>query len=86
MHHTLNSHLCIFLFSGLDPNRYRTTTVNEEEGRQFGSLDSAMADSERFKDADQLIVRCRSCLGEVAFAPIGDREVRPAFFKPALSG
>ena len=75
----------LFLSSGLDPSRYRTTTVNEEEGRQFGSLDSAMADSERFKDADQLIVRCRSCLGEVAFAPIGDREVRAVIITSVLS-
>ncbi|TCD69077.1 DNA-directed DNA polymerase alpha catalytic subunit pol1 [Steccherinum ochraceum] len=59
---------------GLDPNRYRITTATESEGRQFGTLDSLMADSERFKDVDELIIRCRHCQGEVAFAPIGDRE------------
>jgi len=59
---------------GLDPNRYRITTATESEGRQFGTLDSFMADSERYKDADPLLVRCRSCMGEVAFAPIRDRE------------
>ena len=33
-----------------------------------------MSDDERFKDVDPFLVRCRSCQGEVAFAPIGDRE------------
>jgi DNA polymerase alpha subunit A len=32
-----------------------------------------MTESERFRDADPFIVRCRGCTGEIAFAPIADR-------------
>ncbi|OBZ73519.1 DNA polymerase alpha catalytic subunit [Grifola frondosa] len=57
---------------GLDPNRYRSAAESEE--RYFGTLDSLMSDAERFKDAEPFLVRCRSCRGQVAFAPISDRE------------
>ncbi|KAI0796194.1 hypothetical protein C8Q75DRAFT_863184 [Abortiporus biennis] len=59
---------------GLDPNRYKSTTGAEQEGRYFSSLDSLMPDSERFKECEPFIVRCPSCKGEVCFEPIGDRE------------
>lgn len=58
---------------GLDPNRYKTN-VGESEGRSFGTLESMLPESERYKDADPFLVRCRSCHGEVAFAQIGDRD------------
>ncbi|KAL6306263.1 DNA polymerase alpha catalytic subunit [Sparassis latifolia] len=57
---------------GLDASRYRSPAEAEE--RAFGTLDSLMSDAERFKDTDPFVVRCRSCQGEVAFAPISDRE------------
>ncbi|KAI0676013.1 hypothetical protein C8Q78DRAFT_963901 [Trametes maxima] len=59
---------------GLDPNRYRTTVGGEAEERYFGSLDSLMSDTERFKDADPFIVRCRSCRSDVTFVPFSDGE------------
>lgn len=34
-----------------------------------------LPESERYKDSDPFLVRCRSCQGEVAFAQIGDRDV-----------
>ena len=42
----------------------------------FGTLDSLMSDAQRFKDADPLMVRCRSCKETVPCGPLGDREVR----------
>lgn len=64
--------------TGLDPNRYRATTVTESESQGFNTLDSLMSDSERFKDVDQFLIRCRSCMGEVAFGPVADKEVSPS--------
>ena len=63
--------LCI----GLDPNRYRSTTTTGSDDRAFGSLDSLMSDKERYKDADRFVVRCRSCQGQIEFAPVSDRAV-----------
>ncbi|CCM02599.1 uncharacterized protein FIBRA_04702 [Fibroporia radiculosa] len=57
---------------GLDASRYRTS-AGESEERYFGSFDSLISDAERFKDCDPFIVRCRSCQGQVAYAPISDR-------------
>ncbi|KAH9849847.1 hypothetical protein C2E23DRAFT_887828 [Lenzites betulinus] len=62
---------------GLDPNRYRSAAGGEAEERYFGTLDSLMSDAERFKDADPLIIRCRSCKNDVTFAPLADREKSP---------
>ncbi|KAJ7132213.1 hypothetical protein C8R44DRAFT_773372 [Mycena epipterygia] len=59
---------------GLDPARYRTSTASSADEPTFSSLDSQMSDSERFKDASAFIVRCRRCQGQLAFAPIHDRE------------
>ncbi|KAI0272419.1 hypothetical protein BC834DRAFT_921889 [Gloeopeniophorella convolvens] len=58
---------------GLDPGRYRTHTITEAEGRHFGTLESQLPDSERFKDAAPFVVRCRACGGSVNFAPISNR-------------
>lgn len=65
------SHFC----SGLDPNRYKSVTLGDVEGRGLGSLGSLLSEKERFKDADPFIVRCKSCQGEGIFAPVGDRAV-----------
>ncbi|KAJ7708740.1 DNA polymerase alpha catalytic subunit [Mycena rosella] len=59
---------------GLDPARYRTSSAISSDEPTFSSLDSQMSDSERFKDADAFIVRCRSCRGELPFASIHDRD------------
>ncbi|KAI0369754.1 hypothetical protein BV20DRAFT_967411 [Pilatotrama ljubarskyi] len=59
---------------GLDPNRYRTVVGGDAEERYFGTLDSLMSDSERFKDADPFTARCRACRNDVTFAPLADRE------------
>lgn len=61
---------------GLDPSRYRNTTVTDTEARQFSSLDTLMSDAEKYKDAAPFIVRCRGCQGEVMFSPVTDRQVR----------
>ncbi|EIW58350.1 DNA-directed DNA polymerase alpha catalytic subunit POL1 [Trametes versicolor FP-101664 SS1] len=62
---------------GLDPNRYRTSAGGDAEERYFGTLDSLMSDAERFQDTDPFVVRCRSCNGDVTFAPFADREKSP---------
>ncbi|KAI0692497.1 hypothetical protein BC835DRAFT_1407020 [Cytidiella melzeri] len=59
---------------GLDPSRYRSATAAESEARAFHSLDSLVSDAERYKDCEPFLVRCRSCKGQVAFAPIADRD------------
>ncbi|KAK0489470.1 hypothetical protein IW261DRAFT_1445337 [Armillaria novae-zelandiae] len=60
---------------GLDPSRYRTAISSSfSEERAFASLDSRISDIERFKDATPFIVRCPACRGELAFAPLNDRE------------
>ena len=61
---------------GLDPNRYRTVVAGDSDERAFGTLDSLMSDSERFKDAKPFEVRCRACEATVACAPLSDRQVR----------
>lgn len=63
------------VFAGLDPGRYRTSVAGEAGERYFGTLDSQMPDSERFKDVDLFVVKCRHCNENMPFAPIGDREV-----------
>lgn len=50
--------------------------AGESEERYFGTLDSQVPESERYKDAEPFIVRCRKCEAHAAFMPIGDREVR----------
>ncbi|KAH9066550.1 DNA polymerase alpha catalytic subunit [Lactarius vividus] len=57
---------------GLDPGRYRST-VTETEERRFNTLESRIAESERYKDAAPFVVRCRACEGSVAFAPVTNR-------------
>ncbi|KAK0203170.1 hypothetical protein DFS33DRAFT_1345437 [Desarmillaria ectypa] len=60
---------------GLDPSRYRTAISSSfSEERAFASLDLRTSDAERFKDATPFIVRCPACKGELAFAPLNDRE------------
>lgn len=58
---------------GLDPNRYRSSTAEGSE-RAFATLDSQMSDAARFRGCEPFLVRCRSCEGTLAFAPIHDRE------------
>ncbi|KAJ7065309.1 DNA polymerase family B-domain-containing protein [Mycena amicta] len=59
---------------GLDPQRYRTSTSTSQDEQNFLSLDARMTDSERFKDADQFVVRCRRCKAETEFAPVYEPE------------
>ncbi|KAF7289426.1 DNA polymerase [Mycena chlorophos] len=59
---------------GLDPQRYRTSTTSASEEQHFLSLDARITDSERFKDADPFVVRCRSCKTETEFAPAYEPE------------
>lgn len=64
------------VIKGLDPGRYRSTTVNEAEERRFNALESQLPDSERYKDAAPFVVRCRACECSVGFAPVANRAVR----------
>ncbi|KAK2465466.1 hypothetical protein APHAL10511_002358 [Amanita phalloides] len=57
---------------GLDPQRYRNSTSAGSNELIFATFDSQISDAERFKDAAPLILRCRSCQGELGFAPIHD--------------
>ncbi|KIJ54743.1 hypothetical protein M422DRAFT_24648 [Sphaerobolus stellatus SS14] len=59
---------------GLDPSRYRSSSGSEFEDRAFGTLDSQLADKDRFKDAEFLKVTCTGCDGEMVFEPLYDRE------------
>jgi DNA polymerase alpha subunit A len=61
---------------GLDPGRYKSTTIAEADERRFSALDSQLPDSERYKDAAPFIVRCRACECSVGFAPVANRAVR----------
>ncbi len=61
---------------GLDPGRFRSSTTDESEERSFGTLESQLPDSVRFKDADPLLLRCRKCEGQMAFSAIHERAVR----------
>ncbi|KAI0048775.1 hypothetical protein FA95DRAFT_1678116 [Auriscalpium vulgare] len=59
---------------GLDPGRYRTSAAAETEERYFGTLESQLPESERYKDAAPFVVRCRSCDTQTAFTHVGDRD------------
>jgi DNA polymerase alpha subunit A len=58
---------------GLDPNRYKSSTAEGGE-RSFVTLDSLLSDAARYRECDPFLVRCRSCEGTLAFAPMHDRE------------
>lgn len=60
---------------GLDPGRYKINIGGDSEERQFGTLESQMPDSIRFKDCDPLIVCCRKCDGQMPFTRINERDV-----------
>ena len=64
------------MMKGLDPGRYRSTTVTDAEERRFSALDSQLPESERYKDAAPFVVRCRACDCSVGFAPVANRAVR----------
>lgn len=66
---------------GLDPGRYRSTTVTEFEERRFSALESQLPDSERYKDAAPFVVRCRACECNVGFAPVSNRAVRSHYLR-----
>ena len=68
-HHSVDSSC-----SGLDPMKFRNTTSDPDQ-RVFTPLDSQLSDQERFKDATPLLLRCRSCKGQLGFSPLHDREV-----------
>ena len=75
---------------GLDPGRYRSTTVTEFDDRRFSALESQLTDSERYKEAAPFVVRCRACECSVGFAPVSNRAVRPfparsLFFDPHIA-
>lgn len=75
----LTCHLDFLLtcvMQGLDPGRYRSTTVTEFEERRFSALESQLPDSERYKDAAPFVIRCRACECKVGFAPVSNRAVR----------
>ncbi|KAF5385769.1 hypothetical protein D9615_002206 [Tricholomella constricta] len=59
---------------GLDPAKYRTSSISGPDERAFSSLDSQMSDAQRFKDCQSFFVRCRHCKGELPFAPLHDRD------------
>jgi DNA polymerase alpha zinc finger protein len=76
--------LLTWMMQGLDPGRYRSTTVTEFEERRFSALESQLPDSERYKDAAPFVVRCRACECSVGFAPVSNRTVClfPPFCNP----
>ncbi|KAL5492315.1 POL1 [Sanghuangporus weigelae] len=59
---------------GLDPGRFRSYVGGDSEERAFGTLESQMPDSVRFKDCDPLTFRCRKCSGEMPFTHISRRD------------
>ncbi|KAH9935987.1 uncharacterized protein BXZ73DRAFT_45345 [Epithele typhae] len=67
---------------GLDPARFRSSVSGPTSDElQFATLDSLLPDSERYKDAEPLTIRCRACQAELAVAPLADRAgsiVQPA--------
>jgi len=71
--------------SGLDPMRFRNTTSGPDQ-RVFTPLDTQLSDQERFKDATPLLLRCRSCKGQLIFSPLHDREVCTLLSPCRMSG
>lgn len=63
------------VITGLDAGRYRMNSIGDDDELAFGTLESRMPDSIRFKDADPFLIRCRACQGEIPFSPISEREV-----------
>lgn len=61
---------------GLDPSRYATTSGEVAE-KQFFTFESQISDKERFKDADQLSIRCPSCASSFVFDGLSDDSVSP---------
>ncbi|EJD43695.1 hypothetical protein AURDEDRAFT_88520 [Auricularia subglabra TFB-10046 SS5] len=59
---------------GLDPRRYQVTVVGETEERAFGSLESQVPDTERFKECEPFVVRCRGCTNSFAFSSLGQTD------------
>ncbi|KAH8116362.1 hypothetical protein DFH11DRAFT_1580132 [Phellopilus nigrolimitatus] len=59
---------------GLDPGRFRSYVSGDADERPFGTLESQMPDSVRFKDCDQLTIRCRKCEGQMLFTPVAQRD------------
>ncbi len=55
---------------GLDPARYQNQSTSSAAEKEFFTFDSQVSDKERFKDADPLILRCRSCKTESAFTSL----------------
>ena len=72
----METSLLTWVMQGLDPGRYRSTTVTEFEEHRFSALDSQLPDSERYKNAAPFVVRCRACECNVGFAPVSNRAVR----------
>jgi hypothetical protein len=64
------------MMRGLDPGRYRSTTITETDERRFSALESQLPDSERYKDTAPFVVRCRTCECSVGFSPVANRAVR----------
>ncbi|KAF8141953.1 hypothetical protein EV363DRAFT_1468612 [Boletus edulis] len=58
---------------GLDPGRYRVAG-GFEGGPALATLDSQVSDTERFRNSEPFLVRCRGCQGQMSFSPIWERE------------
>ncbi|KAH7105955.1 DNA polymerase family B-domain-containing protein [Auriculariales sp. MPI-PUGE-AT-0066] len=68
---------------GLDPRRFQTSTATDREERSFGSLDSQIPDSERFKGCQPFSVRCRRCKSSFAFGalvPTVENDIKTSIF------
>ena len=65
---------------GLDPGRFRSYVGNDTNERVFGTLESQMPDSIRFKDCEPLTIRCRHCDGRMPFTHVSERAVSSFFF------
>lgn len=76
---------------GLDPARFKTytSTTALDNDRDFHTLDSQIPDSERFKDAIPLKLRCRYCHEVADFRGVQNDTVQtfrptPTFCHPWL--
>ncbi|KAI0032658.1 DNA polymerase alpha catalytic subunit, partial [Vararia minispora EC-137] len=64
---------------GLDPGRYRTSVMGDGDEHHYGTFDSRIPESERYKDAAPFVVRCRHCESNMAFLHMSDEQARIAF-------
>jgi hypothetical protein len=67
---------------GFDPRQFRSVGPISPTERTIEPLESQISDEERFRDADQLVLKCISCSEELPFTGISSSKVPSRFLLP----